>query len=388
MIFTVLIAALVLSYFFRTALAVVAPEVAASLHLDPAELGSVSAGWFVGMAAAQLPVGIALDRWGPRRTMAAGMLSAVAGAALFAVADGFPTAVLAQVLIGIGCGPIFMGGLYVLARWYPIDRFAILSAVLLTLGGLGNVLSATPLGLAAGAIGWRAVFGLTAVATALAVLGVWTCIGDRPPGTARPSAKPETLRDALAGVGAVMRLRALWPLLPLLGVGAAVIFVLRSLWGGPYLTDEHGLDRVARGDVLGAMAVAMLFAAAGFGPIAARIGRYRPVGIVATIGMVVPLVVLAWPGGPSLGMTTVCFCAIGLFGYSYGALMSQGRAFIPDALVGRGVTVLNLATFLATGLCQAASGWIVAAGGYRALFATLAVAGIAALVAYLFSREP
>lgn len=389
MIFAVLIAALMLSYFFRTALAVVAPEVAASLRLDPAALGTVSAGWFIGIAAAQLPVGIALDRWGPRRTMALGMLPAVAGAALFAVSDGFAAAFAGQLLIGIGCSPIFMGGLYVLARWFAPHRFATLSAILLAAGGLGNLLAANPLGHAAGAIGWRAVFGLTAAATALAVLAVWAVIGDRPPRAAPQDTPPETLRDALAGLVTVMRLRPLWPLLPLLAVGSATLFALRSLWGGPYLADQFGLDRIARGDVLSGMALAMVAGAALFGPLAARCGRYRPVLAVAGIGTILPLVLLAAAPASGIGIATLCFVTIGLFGNSYGVLMSLGRAFIPATLVGRGVTVLNLCSFLGTALCQTASGWIVASGGYAALFGTLAAMATVALAGlFLFAREP
>ena len=106
----VLTGAYLLSQFFRTALAVVAPEIARDLALDPARLGVLSSAWFWAFATAQIPIGVALDRWGPRLTVSVLFGVAGLGCVAFARADGLASAAFGQVLIGIGCGPVLHGG--------------------------------------------------------------------------------------------------------------------------------------------------------------------------------------------------------------------------------------------------------------------------------------
>src|SRR3954463_6339537 len=151
--FTVLCLAYVLSQFFRSFLAIVAPSLIAELGLGPAELGALSGIWFGAFAIAQFPIGWGLDTLGARRTIAGAMLCAIAGAFLFAAAQGFGAMLAAMALIGVGCGPVLMGSMFVFGRGYPPERFAILSSAVLGFGSLGVLLAATPLAYAVERIG-------------------------------------------------------------------------------------------------------------------------------------------------------------------------------------------------------------------------------------------
>ena len=113
-----------LSQFYRSFLAVIAPELARELALDPQALGNMQAFWIAGFVAMQIPVGFALDGIGPRRTVASLMLAAVAGAVLFARAQSALDLDIAMVLIGIGCGSIYMGAIYVFGRVNRPDPFS------------------------------------------------------------------------------------------------------------------------------------------------------------------------------------------------------------------------------------------------------------------------
>ena len=154
--FLTFLAAYVLSQFYRSFLAVIAPELARELALDPQALGNMQAFWILGFVVMQFPVGWALDTLGPRRTVSAIMLAAVAGAVLFARATSAFDLNLAMVLIGVGCSAIYMGAIYVFGRVNRPDRFALLCSWLLGIGTAGNLLAASPLAFAAETIGWRA----------------------------------------------------------------------------------------------------------------------------------------------------------------------------------------------------------------------------------------
>ena len=144
-IFAVLSAAYLSSQFFRVSNAVIAPELMRELDLSPAVLGAMTGAFFLTFACAQIPGGILLDRWGPRRTMAAVMSVAVAGSLLFAVANSAVALTVARALMGVGCAVGLMGALVILGRWFPPHRFAPLSALLFAIGGSGTLLATTPL---------------------------------------------------------------------------------------------------------------------------------------------------------------------------------------------------------------------------------------------------
>ena len=156
--FLVLLTGYILSQFYRSFLAVIAPELTAELHLSATDLGNISAAWFAAFALVQFAVGAALDRIGPKRTVSVLMLAGVAGALLFSRAQSSGDAIVAMALIGIGCSPSLMGPLYVFARNHTAERFALLSAVMIGFGSIGNLLGGTPLALAQQSFGWRSVF--------------------------------------------------------------------------------------------------------------------------------------------------------------------------------------------------------------------------------------
>ena len=389
----VLTGAYLLSQFFRTALAVVAPEIAHDLALDPARLGVLSSAWFWAFAAAQIPIGVALDRWGPRRTVSVLFGVAGLGCVAFARADGLASAAFGQVLIGIGCGPVFMGALVVLARFYDPRRFALLSSILLAVGSGGTLLGATPLAMTAAAFGWRGAYlAMGGIVVLVAVL-VALVVRDRPPGMA-PPAGGESAAAALWGILAVLRRRELWPILPIAFTGYAVLVTVRGLWAGPYLADVFGFGPVERGNALLVMSVAMILGTLLYGNLERRIDRRRDPALVGGAGTVLVLLLLVMFPATSALAATALLALLGGLGMTYALLMAQGRRFLAPHEVGRGLTFLNCACFAGAATLQALSGVVVEqasgaepAAAYRALFLVLALLLAAALAAYSRSHD-
>lgn len=383
-------AAYAVSQFFRTALGVVAPEIAQDLTIGADRIGALSAVFFWSFAAAQIPIGVLLDRHPPHRVIAVMMLAVVAGAGLFAVAPGYGWLVAAQILIGIGCGPILMGSYVMLARLWPPAQFALLAGVIMTLGNFGNLAGTTPLALLAEAVGWRLAIGGIGMIALLALGGIYL-LGRRVPAPPPQSAQ-EGLGAAFAGTARLLRLRALWPLLPLFLIGYAAMVTVRGLWAGPYLNDVFGLSPAARGDVLLLMAAAMTLSPILAGRLELRMGRQKPivlVGSALTVGALAALALLPQPG---LTLVVAMLVLIGFAGSTYTLLMAHGRLFLPPAQIGRGMTLLNCIGFVGTGLLQLGSGVLVeqlrAAGLagerlYAILFAVIGGLCAVALLAYL-----
>ena len=148
--------AFILAHFLRSAPAVIAPDLRAELGLTPGQLSSLPAAIFLGAALMQLPVGVLLDRFGPRRTMFGFIVVAGIGTLVFATARDIYGLALALFLIGCGAAPIFMGVIVLLSRWVPRERLATATAISIAVGGAGMLLSASPFAAASEAFGWRA----------------------------------------------------------------------------------------------------------------------------------------------------------------------------------------------------------------------------------------
>ena len=353
--FLVLLFAYTLSQFYRAFLAIVAGDLSRDIGLGAADLGAISAAWFIAFALAQFPVGYALDRFGPRRTMAGFMVAAVLGAAWLASATTYEGCVGAMALIGIGCSPILMASMYLFARVAPPERFAMLSSFMIGFGAAGNLLGATPLALAVEAFGWRTSMGGIAGVTAFSALLVVLILRDPPRADDAPGgAGPGGLRQ-------VVSIRPLWLLLPLTFVSYAVVIAMRSLWIAPFFGEVHGLGATARGHAALVMAAAMSLGALAYGPLERLIGGAKRTTLIGSVVTGVVLVALGVAGEESTALAVALVAAVGGAGMTYGILMAHARQFFPVAVLGRGVTFMNFAFIAGAGVVQWASGLAVQA---------------------------
>lgn len=385
--FLTFLAAYVLSQFYRSFLAVIAPELARELGLDPQALGNLQAWWILGFVAMQVPVGFALDRFGPRHTVAGLMLAAVAGAALLARGQSALALDIAMVLIGVGCSAIYMGAIYVFGRVNRPEHFALLCSWLLGIGSAGNLLAASPLAWASVNIGWRGTMLAIAGATLLSAFSVLVLIVD-PPRTA-----PQTRDGFVSGVLSILKIRSLWPLLPLTGIGYAVVLSERGLWAGPFFTDVYGLAPVARGNALLAMAAAMSAGAIIYGPLDRWLGTRKWI-VVAGSAAAAGCFLILGSAPLSLPAATVMLAAAGAFGMTYGVLMAHARSLFPEHLLGRGITLMNVLFIGGAGVLQPISGAFMKAMhgaapelAYGRLHLAFGLALAAALVIYLFADD-
>lgn len=390
--FLAFLAGYFLSQFFRAFLAVIAPEISAELQLSATGLGNILAAWFAAFALAQFAVGAALDHWGPRRTVSASMLAGVIGSLLFAVATNEASAILAMALIGVGCSATLMGPLYLFGRVYPFDRFALLASAMIGFGNLGNLFGGTPFAVAAHAFGWRGVF-VALAAVMLAAAGVIYAIVRDPPSVPQPAGAKSGWLHELSGL---MSIRDLWPIWPMMFLSYGILIAERGLWMGPYLSEVHHLETVARGNVILLMAAAIILGALLYGPIERWTGSRKWPGVIGSGIAGLVLIVLSRLDQPGLTMVTVLLCIVGFAGMTYSVVMAHVRTFIPEHALGRGITLANFFCMGGAGIVQAVSGRYVdtlrgANLNPEAVFGHLHLALGSALVAvsliYAFSRE-
>ena len=345
--FASLVLAYALSQFYRAFLAVLSPALSVELGASAGDLTLSSGLWFLTFAAMQLPIGWSLDRFGPRRTVALLLaLGGAGGAAIFALASAPWHLHLAMALLGIGCAPILMGAYYIFAREYPPATFGTLAGVIVAVGSLGNILGAAPLVRVIEMAGWRmTLWGLAAITLAVAGLIAWLL---RDPARLEDHHPKGSLTE-------VLRLRALWFILPLFFFSYAASAAIRGLWAAPYLEQVFGADEVTIGRVTLAMGLAMVAGSFLVGPAARMAGGVRRTVLIFTAVTLLVLLALMLFGSASIALSALLLMLIGLSGASYALLMAHGRTFLPPHLVGRGVTFLNMFSIGGVGVMQFAA---------------------------------
>ncbi len=329
-----------LSYLLRTVNAVISPVLTADFSLSAADLGLLSSTYFLTFGLAQIPLGIALDRYGPRRVEAGLLLLTALGCALFALGNSLSGLALARGLIGLGVSACLMAGLKGFTLWFPWERQASMTGYLMACGALGAVTASAPLEAALPVLGWRGAFWCVA-GLALVVAGVIYWIMPEP---AQP-AHPSDLSHTLKGVAEVFAAPRFWRYAGQAAFFTGGFMAVQGLWAVPWLMQVNGYSRAEAATHLVWLNLGMLSGQFSIGRFATRLaslGITTPrlmAGGLATVLVVEALILLR------IGPTLVLWAAFGYFAATgaqiYGVVTHQ----FPLTLSGRVSTAVNLLVF-------------------------------------------
>jgi predicted MFS family arabinose efflux permease len=297
-------------------------------------------------------MGVGIDLHGVRRTVLTAFPLAIAGALLSALSTHFALLITGQVLIGVGCAPAFLVCTVFIARHFPAARFASVSGLVLGIGGLGMLLTGTPLAWLVEARSWRMGFAVLAAASALAWLSILLWVRE----PAREAARPkESLLAALRQFGVLFAMPHTLGILLLGAVTYAAFISLRGLWLGPLLIERYGYSLVQSGNVALIVSVVSLFGPPLFGRLD-RDGPARRRRIVACCAVYAALFA-------TIGVFHAAWIDIGcaiLIGLLSGFIVweyADVRVAYPAALTGRAMAVFTMAMFLGVALMQWLTGW-------------------------------
>lgn len=336
-----------LSYLLRTVNAVISPAITGELGLSAAQLGLLTSMYFLAFGLAQIPVGIALDRYGPRRVESALLLLAGVGAALFALGDSIGGLGVARALIGLGVSACLMGALKGFALWYPPERQSSMTGFVMACGAMGALTASAPLEAAMPLLGWRGVFwGIAAAALATSVI-LWRSLPQEAAAGGQGS-----LGAVLKSVGAVFVAPAF-----LRFAGSSLFFVggfmaLQSLWAVPWLMHVEGLALADAARTLLLLNLGMLTGQLSIGVFGVRMARHgvRPLQMLHVGYGALLLVQAAILFG--VGPVSLLWFLIGaLSAVNSQAYLAASNDF-PREMFGRVSTSINLMVFLGAFVVQ------------------------------------
>jgi predicted MFS family arabinose efflux permease len=329
----------------RNVNAVIAPDLTASLGLSAASLGLLTSAYFLAFAAFQLPLGVLLDRYGPRRMDSLLLLFASLGAFLFAAGESVTQLVIARAFIGLGVSACLMASFKAFVMWFPSERLPLVNGCIMAMGGFGALLVTAPLETLLGFVEWRTVFIMLSIFAAGAAAAIFLVVPRRPE---EHVVAEESMGAQIRGLVGVFRSPLFWRIAPMATASQAAFLSIQGLWAGPWLKDVAGLSRLEVGEHLALIPVSMIVGFLSFGFLSDGLRRFgvRTVTVAATGMLLFMLAQLALIALPVLSPAAL-WCAFGLFGTSgivcY-AVLSQSFS---KTLSGRVITALNVLAFSA-----------------------------------------
>ncbi|SMF99531.1 Major facilitator family transporter [Burkholderia singularis] len=330
------------SYVYRGVNLGFAPLITRDLGLSAADLGLLTSLYFLGFALAQIPAGVLLDRYGPRRVCAALLLVAAAGAWVFGAAHSVGAMMAGRLMIGIGVSVCLGGAFKALAQHFPIARLPLMNGFVMAVGGLGGVVVGSPLSWLLSFSGWRAVCVGLGVMTVAVAAALWVFAPD-----ANQERRDAGIASQFVGTWRIITNRAFWKIASFSVVTQGVFYAMQSLWVGAYLRDVGGYaphDAAALVSVLG---FAMMAGCVGFGAAARGLERrgvslYAFCGIGMMLFVATQLAIMLRAPLPA----ALLWSAYGVFGgvgiLSYAVLAE----YFPAHLIGRANTTLTLVIFV------------------------------------------
>lgn len=383
-----------LSFFFRNVNAVISKDLAREFALSPAELGLLTSTYLLAFAAFQLPLGVLLDRFGPRRVLAGLYAVAGAGALVFGFAQDFTTLSIGRALIGLGVSGGLMGAIKAFTLWFPLSRLATLNGLYLAIGGLGGLSATAPVEALLGPLGWRALFYGAAALSVIAAAAIFTVVPERPlPG------RVETFGAQILRFREVFASLPFWRICLPLVICHSTYQAMQGLWLAPWLYDVAGAGRSAVANYLFTAALAYTIGSVAFGATSdrlAQLGISRMTVYKAGLGLSFAMFVLL-----AAGITQYLGLILAIYGFT---AISAALAYalltplFPPEMTGRLNTASNVLMFSFSFAFQGGIGAVLrnfpvvdgrfAAEGYALAFGFLALAQAAVLLWLLPMRDP
>lgn len=345
-----------MSYVFRAINAVVEGHLVRDIGLSPSELGLLTAAYLASFAIFQLPLGVLLDRYGPRRVQTVMMMITASGAALFAVGQDSLTLTIARALIGLGAGGALMGGFKAVVIWVSAPRRALANSFVMSIGAIGLLVATRPLQEATDIFGWRQIFLVLAGATMLVALLIFFLVPEKE----AVESSDESFARQIAEIAKIFRDPAIISLTPLLATTAGTNVAIQTLWAAPWFRDVMGAGREEVANYLFLMAAAFFFGILFIGAVADWFARrgFSLIGVMLGF-MVLYLVAQVVIVLQLTDYALVCWLVFGMSGQVAVLAYPWLATYFGATLTGRAHTAVNLMIFGCAFVVQYAIGVII-----------------------------
>lgn len=374
-------------YFLRISPSVMEESLRAHFELNSAGFGKLSAFYYYAYVPMQLPVGILMDRYGPRRLLTIACMICVLGTWMFAGTSLFWVAASGRFLVGLGSAFAFVGVLKLATLWLPEDRLALVSGLATALGTIGAMLGDNILGALVDSAGWQQTVNLTAISGILLVIVLWLGLRDHPDRD-EESGSIENFRQSIRDLCIIARNRQIW----INGLYGCLVYlpttVLAELWGIPYLQHAHGMTRANADFANSLLFLGFTIGAPMMGFLADKLHRRKLPMMTGALGAVIVMSIILYMPGLTPVQINVLMVLLGLLYGAQAIVFAVGRELSPDEAAGTAMAMTNMIVMLGAMFLQPLVGYLLDwSGDYRVALSVIPLGMLIAAVLVFFLKE-
>ncbi len=392
------------AFFQRVSPSAMVDDLMRDFAANAAVLGNLSAAYFYAYMVLQVPVGVMADRWGPRRLMTGAALLCAAGGVSFAAADNLSLAYLGRLLTGAGSAFFFVCSLKLASVWFPPQRFAFVSGMIMFIGVAGGIVGQAPMAGAVEIFGWRSTVMATALFGILYAGLCWFVVVDHPDHLSSSRGPPEgpVHGHLLAGLYLALGHKQTW-VLALLGASmSSTLLAFGALWGVPYMMTVYGIDRPQAAASVSLLLFGWALSAPAIGWVSDRIQKRKPPALICALMALVSFSLLIY--GPALSLTgaNILIFLNGVFSAGMVIGFATVREHNSAQAAGSAVSFVNMCVVVSGAFLQPLIGWILDLqwdgalvsgvrqfnqANYDHAFLTLIFSGLCSVIAASLIRE-
>ncbi len=286
---------------------VMLPELMRDFHVSASELGRLGAVYFYAYAIMQIPVGILLDRHGPRKCLTVAALCCALGSLLFGIATTLIAAKFARFVIGMGSAFAVVGTLTLAGNWFPINRFATLNGLLITIGMTGAVMGEEPLALLVEKIHWQDTLLLLGGIGIFIAAILWVILRDKPRDLLPANApilqdsplvasdkEKKSLKAAIKDLGQILKKRQSWSIAIYGGLMFGPTAAIGAQWGASFFMSNFGFERTVAAGITSLVFIGWAIGSPLFGMYSDHIRRRKPPMYIGSVGALVSFTALLY----------------------------------------------------------------------------------------------
>ncbi|MHB1949498.1 MAG: MFS transporter [Gammaproteobacteria bacterium] len=389
-------------YFLRISPSVMTPELMRTYDLTGAQVGNLSAFYYLAYTPMQLIVGLLMDRYGPRRLLTFACLLCAFGSYLFASGHGLLIAQIGRFLVGFGSAFAFVGALKLATIWLPPNRFALISGIITTLGVAGAMVGDILLRALVDGIGWQTTTFISAVSGLILAAILWTIIRDENKTDFLPHAHVVNFHDLLLGLWGILKNSQIW----LVGLIGCLLYLSASayaeLWGIPYLDQARGFSKAESATANSMVFLGWAIGAPFWGWFSDYVGRRCLTIAISTFAALISVCLLLYVPGWSLTATGFLLFLLGFFTSVEIIVFALCREVSSIKVSGTSIAFTNMLIMIGGNVFQPVIGKILdlnwdgslvegarvySASAYQTAMSVLPVAFIIAIILTFFIRE-
>lgn len=340
----------------------ISPALIRAFGVSAQQLGQISASYFYGNVLLLFAAGIILDRMSTRRLILIAFSVCMVGTLLFSFANGFWSAWLSRLLVGMGGAFCFLSSVRIVSRWFPPRRMALVIGLIVTMAMIGGMLAQTPLTLLTDYLGWRQALWVDVAFGAVVLAMIMMFVKDAPPGYDFNKEKHHTSQLSLGGsIKLVLKRGQNWYAGLYTSLVNLPVMLLGAMWGGLYLVEVAHLSRAAAGTVTMMIFVGMIFGSPFFGWLSDRMRLRKPAMLVGAIATLLVLCLIIYGQHWSYSSLIVLFLCLGFASgaqvLGYPVVAESNSLSLTGTAEGMASTLI-----MAGGFTQPLFGWIMDLG--------------------------